>query len=159
MSESDVSRRKLFVAGTGVLAGTALFVKTSSAEASVTTAIEAAIRKWYGLWGGNKTDWGPLDAALTDDFTFTSPAPDDHINKSTFKKKCWETQIGFIDRIDLELVAVKDDEALVKYHCFTRNGKGFRNVEYLRLRDGRIAMIECYFGGAMTYPSSVSKQG
>ena len=156
MSESDISRRNVVVAGTGALAGTAFLLETSGAQASQDSANEAAIRRWYSLWAPQNKDWAPLDAALTDDFTFTSPTPDDHISKAAFKKNCWETQIGFIDHFDLELVTVKGDEALVKYHCFTMNGKSFRNVEYLRLRDGKIAAIECYFGGNMSFPSSVS---
>ncbi len=56
-----------------------------------------------------------MDALLTDDFTFSSAAGDDHISKSTFKKQCWETQLGFIERFELEQVFGGGNEALVKY--------------------------------------------
>lgn len=154
MSASEVSRRNLVAAGT--LAGTALIVK--AAHAAPMSVNEAVIRKWYGLWETEKKDWAPYDALMTDDYTFTSPTPDDHISKAAFKKNCWETQINFIKTFDLELVAVKGDEALVKSLCYTQNGKSFRNVEYFRLRDLRIATHECYFGGHMSFPSSVSAQ-
>ena len=121
------------------------------------SANEAVIRKWYGLWLRKDKDWGPFDAALADDFTFSSPV-DDHISKAAFKKNCWDTQIGFIKGFDLELVTVKNDEALAKYLCHTMNGKSFRNVEFLRVRNQRIETIECYFGGKLTYPSAVSAQ-
>ena len=107
--------------------------------------------------GNGKKDWGPYNEILADDFTFTSPTPDDHISKAAFKKNCWETQVNFIKDFDLELVTVKGDDVLVKYLCHTQNGKSFRNVEYLRIREGKIATLECYFGGNMTFPSSVSK--
>ncbi|HTW36260.1 MAG TPA: nuclear transport factor 2 family protein [Rhizomicrobium sp.] len=158
MSASPVSRRALFEAGTGALAGTALWLESSGALASTTSANEALIRRWYGLWATEKKNWSPYDEILADDFTFTSPAPDDHISKAAFKKSCWETQVNFIRDFDLEVVAVKGDEVLVKYLCRTQNGKSFRNVEYFRLRDGKIAALECYFGGNMTFPSSVSAQ-
>ena len=32
--------------------------------------------------------------------TFSSPL-DDHISKSDFKARCWDTQIAYIDRFDL----------------------------------------------------------
>jgi hypothetical protein len=134
---------------------------TDAASAAVSdgeaSANEAVIRAWYELWLRKDKDWGPFDAALADDFTFSSPV-DDRISKAAFKKNCWETQIGFTKGFDLELVAVKNDAALVKYLCHTTNGKSFRNVEFLRVRNQRIETIECYFGGKLTYPSAVSSR-
>ena len=121
------------------------------------SANEKLIRKWYGLWDTEKKNWAPYDEILAEDFTFTSPTPDDHISKADFKKNCWETQVNFIKDFDLEIVAVKGDEVLAKYLCHTQNGKSFRNMEYFRIREQKIAALECYFGGHMTYPSSVSK--
>ena len=48
------------------------------------------------------------------------------------------------------------NEAFVKYLCHTKNGKSFRNVEYFRLRDGKVETIECYSGAKSTFPSAVS---
>jgi hypothetical protein len=53
-------------------------------------------------------------------------------------------------------VITSGNEAFVKYLCHTTNGKSFRNVEYLRVRDGKVEVLECYFGGA-GYPSAASK--
>ena len=47
------------------------------------------------------------------------------------------------------------DEAFGKYLCRTKGGKAFRNVEYLRLKDGKVEAIECYFGGA-GFPSAAN---
>jgi ketosteroid isomerase-like protein len=155
---SAMSRRKMFNAGACALAGTELLTAVASADVSDSGASnEAVIRKWYKLWERKDKNWSPFGALLADDFTFTSPV-DDHISKATFKTNCWETQINFLKRFDLELVSVKGNEALVKYLCHTMNGRSFRNVEYHRLRNQRIAAIECYFGGKLTYPSAVSLQ-
>ena len=102
-------------------------------------------------------DWRTMDIMLADDFTFSSPV-DDHISKSAFKKGCWDTQIAFIARIDLTHVIGTGNEAFVMYVGHTTNGKTFRNVEYLRLRDQQVQAVECYFGGQNTIPSAVSQQ-
>ena len=115
---------------------------------------EELVRKWYAAW--EQKDWGPLDILLADNFTFTSPNGDDHIGKSTFKARCWETQINFIKGFDLEQIATGTDDAFVKYLCHTKNGKSFRNVEYLRIKNGQLESIECYFGAQSSFPSAVS---
>jgi hypothetical protein len=160
MSASAMSRRNMFKAGAFALAGTALLPEAANADVSDSEASvnEAVIRKWYKAWETKDKDWGPFDAILADDFTFSSPDGNDHISKAAFKKNCWDNQIAFIKKSDLELVLVKGDEALVKYLCHTMNGKSFRNVEYLQLRNQRIEEIVCFFGGNMTYPSAVSSQ-
>jgi hypothetical protein len=156
VSKNAMSRRNMF--GVGVLAATALLTEAASASDGDVSANEAVIRKWYNAWVRKDRDWGPFDAILADDFTFSSTDGNDHISKAAFKKNCWDTQIAFVKGFDLELVTVKGDEALVKYHCHTVNGKSFRNVEYHRLRNQKIEEIECYFGGTLTYPSAVSSQ-
>ena len=104
---------------------------------------EEVARKWYAAW--EKKDWGPVDRLLADSFTFTSAAGDDHISKSTFKTQCWDTQVDFIEHFDLERVTTGAQDAFVKYLCHTKNGKSFRNVEYLRIKNGQLESIECYF--------------
>lgn len=161
MTGITVSRRKLLEAGACALAGAAAFSITASAEAGTgsSTTNEAIIRKWYKTWIEEKKDWAPFSDLLADNFTFSSAAGDDHISKSAFKTNCWDTQINFIDRFDLEQLIGRGNEAFAKYLCWTKNGKSFRNVEYFRLRDGKIEAIECYFGGKDTFPSAVSKSG
>src|SRR4029077_7334625 len=95
-----------------------------------------------------------FQSMMAANFTFTSPAGDDHISASTFKTRCWDSQIDFIGSFDLELVVASGNQALVKYLGHTKNGKSFRNVEYFRLKDGKVETLECYFGGNMTFPSA-----
>ena len=157
MTRIGVSRRKAIEAGACALAGTAAFLVTASAQTGSgrSTTNEDIVRKWYRAW--ETADVVQFQAMMADGFTFTSAAGDDHISASTFKTRCWDTQTGFIERFDLERVVVNGNEAFVKYLCHTKNGKSFRNVEYLRFQAGKLESVECYFGGKSTFPSAVSK--
>ncbi len=151
-----VSRRKLLANGACALVGAMSLPGPASASASAgpNSTNEEIVRKWYAAW--EQKDWGPVDSLLADNFTFSSAAGDDHISKSTFKERCWKTQIDFIKHFDLERVSTGADDAFVKYLCYTKNGKSFRNVEYLRIKDGQLQSIECYFGAQSSFPSAVS---
>ena len=156
MTSIAVSRRNLLATGGCALAGAAGLLAAASerAGAEAGTATEEIIRKWYKAWV--EKDEGQFEALMTDNFTFTSAAGDDHISRSTFKTQCWDTQAKLIERSDLERMITSGNEAFVKYLCHTTNGKSFRNVEYLRVSDGKVEALECYFGGA-GYPSAASK--
>jgi hypothetical protein len=156
MAGQGVSRRIVLAAGAGALAGGAAVAGAQWLGRG--TPHQDLVRRWYALWDWQQTDWGPVDAMLTDDFTFSSAAGDDHISKAAFKEQCWKTQIGFIDRFEAEQVLGNGDDMLVLYTCRTRNGKALRNVEHLRIRGDKIASIECYFGEMSSFPSAVSKK-
>jgi len=151
-----MSRRTILASGACALAAAASVPQTASANAETGLSLKSdkTIRKWYAAW--EQKDWHPVDVLLADDFTFTSAAGDDHISKSAFKAQCWQTQINFIERFDLQRVFGSGNEALVMYVCRTKNGKTFRNVEYIRLRDDKLEAIECYFGAQSSFPSAVS---
>lgn len=151
-----VSRRNLLATGACAVVGAMGLPELASARGSEAqnSTNEVVVRKWYAAW--EKKDWGPLDSLLADDFTFTSAAGDDHISKSTFKTRCWETQIDFIGHFELEQVAAGPEDAFVKYLCHTKDSKSFRNVEYLRIKNGKLQSIECYFGAQSSFPSAVS---
>ena len=149
-----MSRRTLLGTGACALAAPAILpeIANARAEAGKNAAI---VRKYYKGW--EIKDWPAFDRLLTDDFTFTSPI-DAHISKSAFKTGCWDTQIPFIGRFDLEHVAGTGNDAFVMYVCHTTNGKTFRNVEYLRLKGEQVESVECYFGGQNSYTSAVAGQ-
>src|SRR5271163_3472341 len=156
MTKTTVSRRNLFATGTGALFVAAILPGPASASAlgEQNLTIEEIIRKWYAAW--ERKDLGTFDTLLADNFTFTSAAGDDHISKSTFKTQCWDTQVDFIGHFDLERIMTGAEDAFVKYLCHTKNGKSFRNVEYLRIKNGKLQSIECYFGAQSSFPSAVS---
>lgn len=157
MTTITVSRRNLLATAACALVGavTLPVPETASALGRRNLSNEEIIRKWYAAWG-NK-DLATFNALLADDFTFTSAAGDDHISRTAFKTQCWDTQVDFIAHFDLERITTGADDAFVKYLCYTKNGKSFRNVEYLRIRNGKLEAIECYFGSQSSFPSAVSK--
>jgi ketosteroid isomerase-like protein len=156
MTRTTVSRRNMLATGTCALLVAASLSGPASASAlgEQNLANEEIIRKWYAAW--EKKDLNTFDILLANNFTFTSAAGDDHISKSTFKTQCWDTQVDFIKHFDLERITTGADDAFVKYLCHTQNGKSFRNVEYLRIRNGKLESIECYFGAQSSFPSAVS---
>jgi ketosteroid isomerase-like protein len=151
-----MSRRHLLGAGACALTGVVSLpgAASTSALGGQNLANEEIVRKWYTAWG-NK-DLATFNLLLADDFTFSSAAGDDHISKSTFKTQCWDTQVDFIGNFDLERITTGAEDAFVKYLCHTKNGKSFRNVEYIRFKNGKLESIECYFGAQSSFPSAVS---
>jgi hypothetical protein len=158
MTKTAVSRRALLGSGACALAGAATVARIASAHAETGLSSKNAeiVRNYYRAW--ETKDWHPVDVLLTNDFTFTSPNDDDHISKSVFKARCWESQIAFIKHFDLTQVIGSGNDVFVLYLCHTTNGKTFRNVEYLQLRDAQVQAIECFFGGQHSFPSAVSGQ-
>jgi ketosteroid isomerase-like protein len=156
MAKIAVSRRSMLATGAGVLIGAVSLPGSARASgAGSQSAInEQVVRKWYAAW--EKKDLATFNLLLADDFAFTSAAGDDHISKAAFKTQCWDTQVDFIQHFDLERITTGDDDAFVKYLCHTKNGKSFRNVEYLRIKGGKLESIECYFGAQSSFPSAVS---
>ncbi len=156
MTRIAVSRRNLLATGACALASAVNLSRPASASAlgGQNLQNEEIIRKWYAAW--EKKDLDTFNILLADDFTFTSAAGDDHISKSTFKTQCWDTQVDFIGHFDLERINTGAEDAFVKYLCHTKNGRSFRNVEYLRIKNGTLQSIECYFGAQSTFPSAVS---
>ncbi len=156
MARMTVSRRNLLATGVCALAGAVSLPGSASGSALAAQNLtnEEIIREWYAAW--DKKDLVTFDRLLADNFTFTSAAGDDHISKSAFKTQCWDTQVNFIEHFDLERITTGAEDAFVKYLCHTKNGKSFRNVEYLRIKNGELESIECYFGAQSSFPSAVS---
>jgi len=155
MTRITMPRRNLLASGACALVSAVTLPGLARASAlGHDLTNEEIIRKWYAAW--EKKDLGTFDSMLADNFTFSSAAGDDHLSKSTFKAQCWDTQSGFIEHFDLERITTGADDAFVKYLCHTKNGKSFRNVEYFRIRNGKLESLECYFGAQSSFPSAVS---
>jgi ketosteroid isomerase-like protein len=155
MKNRAMSRRTILEAACALASAAGIpQIADAHAQTGLSPKSGKTIRKWYAAW--EKKDWRSVDILLADNFTFTSAAGDDHISKSAFKTKCWESQIDYIERFDLQRVFGSGNEAFVMYVCRTKNGKTFRNVEYLRLKDDKVEAIECYFGAQSSFPSAVS---
>src|SRR5580698_3266356 len=104
MTRIAMSRRRLLGAGACALTGAVSLpgLASSSAFEGQNSTNEEIIRKWYAAW--ENKDLGTFNMLLADNFTFSSAAGDDHISKSTFKTRCWDSQVEFIAHFDLERV-------------------------------------------------------
>jgi len=106
---------------------------------------EKIIRAYFG--GFVNKDWKQVTDQLDSNFTFTSPAPDDHINTAQFKAKCWP-QAEHIKEFEFVKIVDLGDEALTIMHVITTDNKLLRNVEYFHFKNGKILSIEVFFGGS-----------
>ncbi|MEJ1238428.1 nuclear transport factor 2 family protein [Chryseolinea sp. T2] len=113
---------------------------------------EEIIRAYFE--GFVNKDWSQVAAQLDKDFTFTSPAPDDHINATQFKDKCWP-QSQHIRKFEYVKIVDLADEAIAIMHVVTSEGKILRNVEYFHFKNRKILSIEVFFGGTGAgYPTN-----
>lgn len=85
-----------------------------------------------------------LERLIADDFAFWSPQ-DDGIDRATYFERCWpsnETLAAFTFKRLHEL----GDEVVVTYEAERTDGSRFRNTEVLTFADGRVRLVEVYFG-------------
>jgi ketosteroid isomerase-like protein len=115
--------------------------------------LSGIIRNYYGAY--ESKDRAVLDGSLTNDFTFTSPNGDNHIDLKKYFEKCWP-EAGKIDRFDVDKVIGNGDEAFVRYRCVTTSGRSFRNAEYFKFENGKIKEIEVFFGIGQGFASNES---
>jgi hypothetical protein len=115
---------------------------------------EKAIRAYF--LGYETKDWDMVSSQLSDGFTFTSPAGDDHINLATYKKRCWPTSQHF-KKVELYKIIVEGNHAFAIYNITTTENKLVRNTDYYTFSNGKIQSIECFFGPGIGYPGSQNK--
>jgi ketosteroid isomerase-like protein len=89
-------------------------------------------------------DRGALEKLLAEDFSFTSPY-DDHIDKRTYFERCWPNS-GKIRAHHVQKLIADGDEAFVCYELETVAGERWRNTEFFRTKNGKIAEVQVYFG-------------
>ena len=122
-------------------------------SAAVKAQNAATIIKTY-FSGYEKKDWSITSGELADGFTFTSPAPDDHIPLAIYKERCWP-QSKFIKKFDFIAIIEEGDHAFSIYNLITTDNKVIRNAEYYTFSNGKIKSIECFFGGSgVGYPTN-----
>ncbi|WP_202980872.1 hypothetical protein [Microbacterium lushaniae] len=84
---------------------------------------------------------------MADDFGFTSPQ-DDHLDKAAWFEKCFPSA-GHFDAPPETLEILEIDGIVLHRYEYGASGKRWRNVEALRVRNGRVTEVEVYFGGAV----------
>lgn len=97
-----------------------------------------------------------VEDALAEDFRFTSPY-DDAIDKATYFERCWRNA-DWIERHELEKIAVEGDEVFVTYNCVAKSGMNFRNTEFFAFDGDKIKSIDVYFGATYENGVFVKKQ-
>lgn len=105
------------------------------------------VRRCYQAYIDN--DRGAIEALIAEDFHFTSPL-DNRLGRATYFTRCWPNHrhiTGFTYR---RLVA-DGDTVIVTYEAQTETGTSFRNTECLRIRDGKLAEVEVYFGWSLPH--------
>jgi hypothetical protein len=117
------------------------------------TTNEKLLRNYYRAY--EKKDWNLLKSILSPGFRFSSPV-DKPINLETYHHKCWPNSQN-TKRFDLEKVIMGNDDAFVTYNGYTNDGRVFRNTEYFKFKDGKIAENDCYFGPGVNFPDSGKK--
>jgi hypothetical protein len=123
----------------------AFFCNGQNSEQEMQNQKDAKIIKdYFGGWV--KKDWNIVSAQLAEGFTFTSPAPDDHISIEKFKEKCWP-QAEHIQKFEFVKIIGNENEAFAIIQVITTDNKVIRNIEYFNFKDGKIKSIEVFFGG------------
>ncbi len=112
------------------------------------------IRACYGAYISK--DRKIVEDILADDFTFTSPY-DDAIDKATYFERCWPNNELF-ESLDIERIFEKGSEAFVLYRAVTKDGKEFRNTEFLTFNGDKIASVTVYFGATYRDGAFVKEQ-
>jgi len=103
---------------------------------------EALIRSYFDTWRtGNRA---VMEAALTEDFTFTS-LRDDHIDRQAFFDRCWP-MAGSFESFDIHRILIDGDQAIVMYDARNKTGERFHNTEILRMSGPRIRSVEVFLG-------------
>jgi hypothetical protein len=111
---------------------------------------ETRIRNFFN--GFEKKDWNMVASQVSDDFTFTSPNADDHINLTRYKEKCWSGALKYFKKIEFIKIVVDGSSAFAMYNITGTDDKIAHNVEYYTFRDGKIKSIETFFGAGVGYP-------
>jgi ketosteroid isomerase-like protein len=85
-----------------------------------------------------------FEGLLADDFAFSSPHDPD-LDKEGYFEHCWPN-MGHMRSQELDRVVEAGDEVFVRYEVVKTTGERFRNTELFRIRDGKIARVEVYYG-------------
>jgi hypothetical protein len=149
----------MLAAGAGALASAcAAKAATTSGPASAgrtdpdkVRSEQRMIHDYYAAY--EKKDWSLMEPILSEKFTFTSPAGDDHIDLETYKERCWPNALK-TKKFDLERVVIDNDDAYVTYNGWTTDGSLFRNTERFRFEGGKIVENECFFGPGVSFPDN-----
>jgi len=105
--------------------------------------IDQLIRGYFKIWVARDRD--AMERVVADDFHFTSPL-DNRLDRETFFKRCWPGGDAMA-AVDVQRIVPQDDNsAFVTYELTMKDGRRFRNTEFITVRDGNLIDVEVYFG-------------
>jgi ketosteroid isomerase-like protein len=99
-------------------------------------------RDAYGAYESG--DRSVIEALLSDDFTFYSPA-DVGIDRARYFERCWPNATR-IQTFQFKRLIQAGDEVLVTYESTKTDGNRVRNTEVLTCDGEKICKVEVYFG-------------
>jgi ketosteroid isomerase-like protein len=105
-----------------------------------------AVRDIYRAFESGDRD--VVEAILSDDFTFYSPA-DVGIDRARYFERCWPNSELIEDFAFVRLLE-SDNEVAVTYESTRTDGSRFRNTEVLTFDGEKICKAEVYFGWNLT---------
>ena len=97
-----------------------------------------------------------IEALLSDDFTFSSPA-DVAIDRATYFERCWPNAEQ-IQSFDVRRLVESGDEVVITYEATKVDGKRFRNTEVLTFSGDKICKAEVYFGWNLDQESAAGRE-
>ena len=62
-------------------------------------------------------------------------------------QRCFPTASRLRSQEIVQIVAADEDGVFIMYEYVLRTGERHRNVEFIRVRDGRLVEPQVYFGG------------
>jgi ketosteroid isomerase-like protein len=118
-------------------------------ESAMIDPIEIVRRCFQAYIDGDR---GAVEALIAEEFTFTSPL-DNRIDRATYFERCWPNHRR-ITGFNYQWLIAHGDTVIVAYEGRSDNGRGFRNTEIPRLRDGKIVDVEVYFGWSLPHAAA-----
>lgn len=115
---------------------------TANVKSAATRSKSDVIRMCFAAYKAK--DRPVVEALLTDNFRFTSPY-DDEIDRATYFERCWPNSEQFRD-VTVERIVEQGDGAYTTYKVLTKDGREFRNTEFMTFDGGRISHVDVYFG-------------
>jgi hypothetical protein len=142
----------VFVSGL-LIAPLVMFGSADKVKPAIEQSNEKIVRAVYTAY--EKKDWNMLRSLFADGFTFSSQG-NDHIDIKAYKERCWPNAYN-IKSFHIDKLIADGDDAFVRYHGWTMDGKEMQNTEYFKFKDGKIKENACFFGPDISFPNNTGK--
>ena len=90
-------------------------------------------------------DRDAIEALMAPDFSFTSPADPQGLDRAGYFERCWPGA-GNVEKFEFVRLIEDGDEVVVTYEATRADGSRFRNTEVLTFDGDLQTRAEVYFG-------------